>query len=280
MKKTINFLFKENLLDFMKSFTVCVSEIENQKYEDGLTKVDAINSMLSFYLNQGIWTSLRIVPTRLCTFEKIYFQGVEHWNFDYISSPIDLFNNKFELEPISNNLEFYENSAKECFIYFLMLANKVYGSELEIKIEKIELDIKNLKENIQLQEYKIKSLEQVLDKVANKEENRKILYYQSLSREELIKSFYDFYKVQDNFLEILQTEKFEDKIILNKDFYIANGFQTLIITYLDGCVINRKNMALLRVLFHLEAKNPSSAKKTYKEKLDNFRKFIKAYDKK
>ena len=42
----------------------------------------------------------------------------------------------------------------------------------------------------------------------------------SLPQNELIKLFYQIYKVPINFLEILQTQPFEDKNILNENFRI------------------------------------------------------------
>ena len=42
-------------------------------------------------------------------------------------------------------------------------------------------------------------------------------------------------------------------------------------------MVSKKNMALLRVLFHIEAKNPATAKNGYVERLKNFKNFIKSY---
>ena len=73
------------------------------------------------------------------------------------------------------------------------------------------------------------------------------------------------------------TEPFEDKIILNENFQITTGFQTLLITYLDYRVENRKDLDLLKVLFHIEAKNPQATKKAYVDKYENFEDFIKKH---
>lgn len=262
MRKKITALFDESINDVKKAFRECVSNFDSQVFENGLTESDAIASMISFYINQGVWTALRIIPTRLCTYEKIIFQGQDHYNWDYITGPILSFNKNFELEPIYNNLKFYEDAAKACFIYFLTLAKKLYDSDIEIRIEKIEHAVHILREDV----------DQIISK-SNK--NNKLIYYQSLPREELIQCFYQVYEVVPKFLEILQTYKFEDKIILSKDFYIANGFQSLLISYLDTRINSDKNdIALLKVLFHIDAKNPGRIKTIYRTRLTSFKKFI------
>ena len=110
-----------------------------------------------------------------------------------------------------------------------------------------------------------------------KKQGDKITYYMSLPQNELIKLFYQTYKVPNNFLDIIQKNKFEGKIILNESFRIADGFQALLITYLDFTVVGRKDIALLKVLFHIDAKNPQSAKEKYVGRLDNFKEFIKKH---
>ena len=122
------------------------------------------------------------------------------------------------------------------------------------------------------------TLTQFMDKYLSKNNsNKKLVYYQTLPHDELIKLFYQTYKVPNNFLEILQTYPFEDKIILNEKFQIAENFQALLITYLDFTVVGRKDIALLKVLFHIDAKNPQSAKEKYVNRLDNFKEFIKKH---
>lgn len=130
IQNTINYFFNENLLDFKNAFEKCVDNIKKHKDNDTLIIINAISSMLSFYINQGAWTALRIVPTGLCSFEKIKFHGQKQYNYDYISSPIMSFDRKFKLQPIYNNYQFYELTAKESFIYFLTLVQKVYDSEI------------------------------------------------------------------------------------------------------------------------------------------------------
>lgn len=276
MKKTTTFLFDENINDFVKAFKKCVDGLDNQIYEDGLTKIDALESMLSFYINQGVWASLRIITNNLCKFDKISFQGCYHNNYNYISGQLFSFDKKFKLIPIINNLEFYINSAKESFINFLMLAKKIYNSETEIKLYKIEQDIVNIKKDITKQENRLYLLKEIVDKINTKNnEKAKLKMYKSLSQEELINIFYDFYKVPSNFLDILQNYKFEDKLILNGELKITRGYQALLITYLDKFVVDRKDICLLKVLFNIKAKNPQSSKKKYVERLKAFENFIK-----
>jgi len=236
--------------------------------------------MLSFYINQGIWQSLRVIPTRLCPFEKMYFQNKDVLNFDFISNDIMVFNKKFELEPIFDNLDFYNESAKDCFIYILSLSKKLYDSENERIIMELQTDVGLLKQKIQEHDSNINEIYDELDDlISKKDSNKKLLYYQSLSQKELIEIFYEVYKVPKNFLDILQTQTFKDTIILNKQFHIATGFQALIISYLDKKVENRKDMALVKVLFHIKAKNPAPAKRKYAHRLDDFIDFIKKYAK-
>ena len=68
MRKKIATLFDENINDVKKAFQECVSNFNSQVFENGLTESDAIASMISFYINQGVWTALRIIPTRLSLF--------------------------------------------------------------------------------------------------------------------------------------------------------------------------------------------------------------------
>lgn len=278
MKSRIEQLFSENVQDAKNAFQECDDNFSSQKLPDGLTETDAITSMLSFYINQGIWQSLRVIPTRLCPFEKMYFQNKDVLNFDFISNDIMVFNKKFELEPIFDNLDFYNESAKDCFIYILSLSKKLYDSENERIIMELQTDVGLLKQKIQEHDSNINEIYDELDDLLSKKDNnKKLLYYQSLSQKELIEAFYQFYKVPKNFLEILQTQTFEDKIILNKEFHISTGFQALIISYLDEKVENRKDMALLKVLFHIKAKNPAAAKDKYVQRLKNFKNFINLY---
>lgn len=277
MRKKITALFNENINDVKKAFQECVSNF-NSQFENGLTESDAIASMISFYINQGVWTALRIVPTRLCTYEKIIFQGQERLNFDYISNYIMSFDKKFEVKPIYNNLQFYNESARDCFIFLLTLAKKLYDSNIENKLEVIQSDIEALKMVQNNFFTKQRTLnEQFLEHIFQKKQGDKKNYYMSLPQNELIKKFYQIYKVPSNFLEILQTQPFEDKIILNENFQITTGFQTLLITYLDYRVENRKDLDLLKVLFHIEAKNPQATKKAYVDKYENFEDFIKKH---
>lgn len=280
MRKKITALFDENINDVKKSFQECVSNFNSQVFENGLTESDAIASIISFYINQGVWTALRIIPTRLCTCEKIIFQGQERLNFDYISNYIMSFDKKFEVKPIYNNLQFYNESARDCFIFLLTLAKKLYDSNIENKLEVIQSDIEDLKmvQNNFFTEQRTLN-EQFLEHIFQKKQGDKITYYMSLPQNELIKKFYQIYKVPSNFLEILQTQPFEDKIILNENFQITTGFQTLLITYLDYRVEKRKDLDLLKVLFHIEAKNPQATKKAYVDKYDNFEDFIKKHAK-
>ena len=147
MKNVISSLYNEYISDFKNAFQECVDQFNIQIIPEGFSKTDAISSMLSFYINQGAWTSLRIVPTKLCTFEKIMFHGKEQFNFDYISNPIMTFNKSFELEPIFDNLQFYSDAARDCFLYFLTLTKKIYDSEIEIRLDGLEADVEILKRN-------------------------------------------------------------------------------------------------------------------------------------
>lgn len=278
MKNRIEELFEENLSDTKKAFQECVDKFHIQIYENRLTKEDAIVGMLSFYINQGVWTALRILPTSLCRFEKVIFQGNAIFNFDYISKRLFTFNHKFELEPIFDNLRFYNESGRDCFLYLLELAKKLYNSEPEVKLDKVERDMELVKRHCEKNTESINNLQVCFYEHINKaNHNNKLVYYQTLSQEELITEFYEFHKIPKNFLDILQTYRFEGNIILNEKFQIREGYQALVITYLDGCVVSKKNMALLRVLFHIEAKNPATAKNGYVERLKNFKNFIKNY---
>lgn len=280
MRKKIAALYDENINDVKKAFQECVSTFNSQVFENGLTESDAITSMISFYINQGVWTALRIIPTRLCTYEKIIFQGQERLNFDYISNYIMTFDKKFVVKPIYNNLQFYNESARDCFIFLLTLAKKLYDSNIEDKLEVIQSDIEALKKvqnNFFTEQRNLN--EQFREYIFQKKQGDKITYYMSLPQNELIKLFYQIYEVPNNFLDIIQTYPFEDKIILNENFRIADGFQALLITYLDRKAVGKKDMALLKILFHITAKNPQPAKAKYVDRLDNFNDFIKKYAK-
>lgn len=278
MKNVISSLYNEYISDFKNAFQECVDNFYIQTYSDGLNQIDAISSMLSFYINQGAWTSLRIVPTKLCDFDSIQFQGKKYINYDYIKNPIMTFNEKFVLEPVFDNRKFYSDAARDCFIYFLTLAKKVYDSEIETRLDKLETAVEELKRNDIEKTQMLMTLTQFMDKYLSKNNsNKKLVYYQTLPHDELIKLFYQTYKVPNNFLDIIQKNKFEGKIILNESFRIADGFQALLITYLDFTVVGRKDIALLKVLFHIDAKNPQSAKEKYVDRLDNFKEFIKKH---
>ena len=144
MKNVISSLYNEYILDFKNAFQECVDQFNIQIIPDGLTRTDAISSMLSFYINQGVWTALRIIPTKLCAFEKIMFHGKEQFNFDYIVNPIMKFNKNFELEPVFDNQQFYSDAARDCFLYFLTLTKKIYDSEIEIRLDRLEADVEIL----------------------------------------------------------------------------------------------------------------------------------------
>lgn len=280
MKNTIIALFNENIADFKNAFQKCVENFKIQQYENGLTEIDAIASMLSFYLNQGSWTALRIIPTTYCRYDTIKFHGTTQFNYDFISAPIMAFNNKFELEPVFDNFKFYEDSARDCFLFFLELAEKVYDSEIEIRLEKLVTDVEILKRSDLEKSNTLTELTKLIDEyIYKKNQNNKLVYYQTLSQEDLIKCFYDVYQVPHDFLDIIQTYPFEEKIILSKDFKITEGYQALIISYLDRFVNSKKDIALLRVLFHIESKNPTTAKKGYVDRLQNFIDFIKIHTK-
>ena len=278
MKNAITSLYDEYISEFKKAFQECVDNFDIQTYHNGLSKTDAISSMLSFYINQGAWTALRIVPTKLCTFDKIIFQGKEQINFDYIINPIMTFDKKFKLEPVIDNQQFYSDSARDCFVYFLTLAKKLYDSDIEFRLDKLEAVVETLKTNDEEKTKNLSVLNQFMNEYINKKnQNNKLTYYQTLSHDELINLFFQIYEVPNNFLEILQTYPFEEKIILNENFQIAEGFQALLITYLDRKVDGKKDMALLKILFHIDAKNPQPAKAKYVDRLDKFNDFIKKY---
>ena len=73
MKNVISSLYNEYISDFKNAFQECVDQFNIQIIPEGFSKTDAISSMLSFYINQGAWTALRIVPTKLCAFDSIIF---------------------------------------------------------------------------------------------------------------------------------------------------------------------------------------------------------------
>ena len=274
MKNVISSLYNEYISDFKNAFQECVDQFNIQIIPDGLTKIDVISSMLSFYINQGAWTALRIIPTNYCAFKKIMFHGKEQFNFDYIVNPIMTFNKNFELEPVFDNQQFFSDSARDCFLYFLTLTKKIYDSEIEIRLDRIEADVEILKGN---DNEKTKILEALTQLVNENNQNQKLIYYQSLTHDELIKLFYQIYVVPKNFFDILQTYPFENKIILKNDFKIRYGFQALIISYLSERIDGQNEITLLKVLFHIKAKNPQSEK--YVDRLDNFKSFIKKYAK-
>lgn len=185
---------------------------------------------------------------------------------------------------------YFTNKGKSVFVvkpeYYLYLVGTARGEIPENRkfyyfkndykngfMEAIISDLRHLNEEIQ---------QNLAFHVYNKtQENKKkkLAYYQTLSHEELINCFYEFYKVPHDFLDIIQTYPFEGKIILSKDFKIANNYQTLIISYLDGFVDNRKDMDLIKILFHIESQNPATSKAGYKNRLSNFKNFIKNYTK-
>lgn len=278
LKNTITTLFTEYISDFKKAFQECVDALKNHTDTNDLNKIDAISSFLSFYINQGAWTALRIVPTKLCSFDSIQFQGQKYINYDYIKNPIMTFNEKFVLNPVFDNRKFYSDAARDCFLYFLTLAKKVYDSEIETRINHLEAAIEELKRNDLEKSNTLQLITQFMNESINKK-NQKIAIYQKLSHDGLVNRFYEFYKVPRDFLDILQTYPFEEKIILSKDFKIAKGFQALIISYLDRFVNNTKDIALLKVLFHIKSKNPNKAKKGYVDRLQNFIDFIKSHTK-
>ena len=156
----------------------------------------------------------------------------------------------------------------------LTLTKKIYDSEIEIRLDRIEADVEILKRN---DNEKTKILEALTQLVNENNQNQKLIYYQSLTHDELIKLFYQIYVVPKNFFDILQTYPFENKIILKNDFRIRYGFQALIITYLSERIDGQNEITLLKVLFHIKGKNPQS--EIYVDRLNDFKSFIKKYAK-
>lgn len=191
MKNVISSLYNEYISDFKNAFQECVDQFNIQIIPDGLTRTDVISSMLSFYINQGAWTALRIIPTKFCAFEKIMFHGKEQFNFDYIVNPIMTFNKNFELEPVFDNQQFYSDAARDCFLYFLTLTKKIYDSEIEIRLDRLEANVEILKRNDIEKTNMLMVLTQFMDEyLSKKNQNNKLVYYQSLPHDKLVKLFY------------------------------------------------------------------------------------------
>lgn len=172
LKNTITTLFTEYISDFKKAFQECVDALKNHTDTNDLNKIDAISSFLSFYINQGAWTALRIVPTKLCSFDSIQFQGQKYINYDYIKNPIMTFNEKFVLDPVFDNRKFYSDAARDCFLYFLTLAKKVYDSEIETRINHLEAAIEELKRNDLEKSNTLQLITQFMNESINKKKSK------------------------------------------------------------------------------------------------------------
>ena len=282
MKKRICELFDEYIGDFRTAFLPGTEEIARPENPEDTPSYATILSFTSFYINQGLWTALRLIPANLCPVEKILFQNVECFNYDFISNRLLTFDKKFNLEPVFDNLAFYRASAEEAFLSLLDLARYLYDFELINRIDTLETDVAFLKRQNGEILFNLNNMYTLVadlkDKINPTKKNGRLVYYQTCNQEDLIKKFHAVYQVPENFFEILQIYPFEDKIILSKEFRITDGFQALIITYLDYCVQEgKKDMALLKVLFHIAAKNPAVAKNGYTKRLDNFKDFIKQH---
>lgn len=279
MKNKIAELFDEYIKDFHRAFHKVVEDIKKRLATSETSLTNEIISYISFYVNQGLWAALRILPTSLSPYQTILFNEAEYPVYDFISNNILTFDKKFNLEPVFNNFKFYKDAARDSFLYLLDLAKYLYDSDVNIRLDGLEKDVEKLKQNDFEETNLINALSEMVNKLDKKisNKNSKLLQYQTLSQNKLIDAFYDFYKVPKNFLNILQIYPFEEKIILSKDFHIKEGYQALLIRYLDDYVDDKRDIALLKVLFHIEAKNPTAPKKDYVKRLKEFKNFIKKY---
>lgn len=273
MKKNLKAIFNENISDFRKAFEGAPQYFREAQSDDNISRSEGMECYLSFYINQGIWTALRLFPSSYCKADKIVHKDVQKDNFDFISRKIFYFDESFNLWAIENNREFYEQAAEESFLDLIELLNYLY-SDSNIKISDIEKD----KENTAILAHEFhdfkdeitKKIEEIERTITKKEEK-----YRTMSMEELISIFYETFDVPKDFLLILQEIPFEGNIILSEDFRFRYGYQTLVISYLDYKSPKNKDMALIKCLFNIDAKNPAAAKKPYAHRLDDFKNFIK-----
>lgn len=282
MKNRIDELFDEYIRDFHRAFLNVVEDKKKRPSISEASFTNEITSCISFYVNQGLWATLRILPTSLCPCPTIFFNNAKYPVYDFISNNILTFDKKFNLEPIFNNFKFYKDAARDSFLYLLDLAKYLYDSNENIRLDRLEKDVEKLNQNDFEKTNLINKLSIMVNELDKKinNKNTKLINYKTLPKNELINAFYDFYKVQKNFLDILQTYPFEEKIILSKDFHITEGYQALLVQYLDSYVDKRRNIALLKVLFNIKARNPAATKiKNSSKRLKDFKYFIEKYAK-
>lgn len=125
--------------------------------EPGFEKTDALDSQLSFYLFQGMWTAIRLFPSGPCKYETSVQNGVLKPNYDFLNGQLYSFNEKLELTPIINTVEFYQKCAEEAILDFIQLGVYIYGdsakaqmdiSSLNKKVDKLAKESKKTQEDI------------------------------------------------------------------------------------------------------------------------------------
>ncbi|MCR5187933.1 MAG: hypothetical protein K6C97_03275 [Treponema sp.] len=134
LKQNLATLFTEYLQDFTKAFSLCVKKTKPfHDLEPGFNKVDALDSQLSFYLFQGMWTAIRLYPSGPCKYETIVQNGAIKPNYDFLNGQLYNFNADLELSPVINTVEFYQNCAEEAILDFIQLGGYIYGDAAKVQ---------------------------------------------------------------------------------------------------------------------------------------------------
>lgn len=154
LKQNLNDSFFEYIQDFTNAFSLCVKKMRFfYDPEPGFEKVDVLDSQLSFYLFQGMWTAIRLFPSGPCKYETVVQNDALKPNYDFLNGQLYSFNENLELEPIINTVEFYQVRAEEAILDFIQLGSYIYGdaakvqTDINILNKKVDELAKETKEN-------------------------------------------------------------------------------------------------------------------------------------
>lgn len=135
LKQNLATTYSEYLQDFTNAFSLCVKKMRFfYDPEPGFEKADALDSQLSFYLFQGIWTAIRLFPSGPCKYETGVQNGVLKPNYDFLNGQLYSFNEDLELTPIINTVEFYQKCAEEAILDFVQLGVYIYGDAAKVQM--------------------------------------------------------------------------------------------------------------------------------------------------
>lgn len=136
LKQNLNDSFSEYIQDFTNAFSLCVKKMRFfYDPEPGFEKVDVLDSQLSFYLFQGMWTAIRLFPSGPCKYETAIQNNALKPNYDFLNGQLYSFNENLELEPIINTVEFYQGCAEEAILDFVQLGVYIYGDAAKVQMD-------------------------------------------------------------------------------------------------------------------------------------------------